>query len=125
MSQTYLMIKPELVADQCIGEIVAMLTANRFKVLALEMKSLTGEQVAKFMFGIEQYQADAGKAERRLHTLGQNIEQLRQVFGGEQRKFTLTATHMGLLIVAGLRHKLLKPQTQQSVFSLQAYLRGV
>lgn len=48
MSQTYLMIKPELVADQTIGEIIAMLTANRFKVLALEMKKLTGEQVAEF-----------------------------------------------------------------------------
>ena len=36
MSQTYLMIKPELVADQVIGEIIGMLTANRFKVIALE-----------------------------------------------------------------------------------------
>jgi len=42
------MIKPELVADQTIGEIIAILTANRFKVLGLEMKKLTGEQVAEF-----------------------------------------------------------------------------
>lgn len=48
MSQTYLMIKPELVADQTIGEIIAMLTANRFEVRGLEMKSLSGEQVAEF-----------------------------------------------------------------------------
>ncbi len=48
MSTTYLMIKPELVADQTIGEVIAMLTANRFKVLALEMKSLSSDQVAQF-----------------------------------------------------------------------------
>ncbi len=48
MSMTYLMIKPELVADQTIGEVIAMLTANRFKVLALEMKSLSSDQVAQF-----------------------------------------------------------------------------
>lgn len=48
MSQTYLMIKPELVADQVIGEVIGMLTANRFKVLGLELKRLTGEQVAEF-----------------------------------------------------------------------------
>ena len=35
MSQTYLMIKPELVADQTIGEIITMLTGNRFKVVKL------------------------------------------------------------------------------------------
>ena len=48
MSQTYLMIKPELVADQTIGEIITMLTGNRFKVVKLELKNLTGEQVKEF-----------------------------------------------------------------------------
>ncbi len=48
MSQTYLMIKPELVADQRIGEVIAMLTANRFKLIGLEMKELSNEQVAEF-----------------------------------------------------------------------------
>lgn len=48
MSQTYLMIKPELVADQVIGEIVKMLTDNRFRVLALEMKRLDEERVRRF-----------------------------------------------------------------------------
>lgn len=48
MSQTYLMIKPELVAAQTIGEILAMLTANRFRITGLELKRLTDEQVRAF-----------------------------------------------------------------------------
>ena len=48
MSETYLMIKPELVADQVIGEILAMLTANRFAIKALEMKRLSAAQVRAF-----------------------------------------------------------------------------
>lgn len=48
MSQTYLMIKPELVAAQTIGEILAMLTANRFRITGLELKRLTDEQVREF-----------------------------------------------------------------------------
>ncbi|MCP4549004.1 MAG: nucleoside-diphosphate kinase [bacterium] len=48
MSQTYLMIKPELVRDQVIGEVIKMLTDNRFKVLNLELKELTSEQVQEF-----------------------------------------------------------------------------
>lgn len=48
MSQTYLMIKPELVAAQTIGEILAMLTANRFRITGLEMKRLTDAQVRAF-----------------------------------------------------------------------------
>lgn len=48
MSETYLMIKPELVADQVIGEILAMLTANRFAIKALAMTRLSAEQVRAF-----------------------------------------------------------------------------
>jgi nucleoside-diphosphate kinase len=48
LSQTYLMIKPELVADQLIGEILALLTTNRFRITALAMKQLTDEQVRAF-----------------------------------------------------------------------------
>lgn len=48
MSQTYLMIKPELVAAQTIGEILAMLTANRFRITGLELKRLTAAQVGAF-----------------------------------------------------------------------------
>ncbi len=48
MSQTYLMIKPELVADQVIGEILKMLTDNRFRVSALELKELREAQVREF-----------------------------------------------------------------------------
>lgn len=48
MSQTYLMIKPELVAAQTIGEILAMLTANRFRITGLELKRLTDAQVRAF-----------------------------------------------------------------------------
>jgi len=48
MSQTYLMIKPELVADQTIGEILKMLTDNRFRILQLEMKELSEDQVKAF-----------------------------------------------------------------------------
>ena len=48
MSQTYLMIKPELVADQIIGEILGLLTANRFRITGLEMKRLTDAQVRAF-----------------------------------------------------------------------------
>ena len=55
MSETYLMIKPELVADQVIGEILAMLTANRFAIKALEMKRLSAAQVRAF------YAEDEGK----------------------------------------------------------------
>jgi len=48
MSQTYLMIKPELVADQVIGEILKMLTDNRFKIRQLELRQLPVETVRKF-----------------------------------------------------------------------------
>lgn len=48
MSQTYLMIKPELVADQTIGEIIKMLTDNRFQIRQLEMKKLSPETVKAF-----------------------------------------------------------------------------
>ena len=48
MSQTYLMIKPELVADQTIGEILKMLTDNRFRILQLEMKQLDDQTVKAF-----------------------------------------------------------------------------
>ena len=48
MSQTYLMIKPELVADQTIGEILKMLTDNRFRILQLEMKQLDETTVQAF-----------------------------------------------------------------------------
>ena len=48
MSQTYLMIKPELVAEQVIGEILQMLTLNRFKIVRLELKQLAREQVREF-----------------------------------------------------------------------------
>ncbi len=48
MSQTYLMIKPELVADQVIGEILKILTDNRFRIQRLEMKQLDAETVKAF-----------------------------------------------------------------------------
>lgn len=48
MSQTYLMIKPELVTDQVIGEILKTLTDNRFRILRLEMKELPAEAVKQF-----------------------------------------------------------------------------
>ncbi len=48
MSQTYLMIKPELVADQVIGEILKILTDNRFRIQRLEMKQLSAETVKAF-----------------------------------------------------------------------------
>lgn len=48
MSDTYLMIKPELVRDQIIGEIITMLTRAGFAVQALEMKQLTDDQVKDF-----------------------------------------------------------------------------
>jgi nucleoside-diphosphate kinase len=48
MDQTYLMIKPELVADQVIGEILKMLTDNRFRIVRLELKELSAEAVKEF-----------------------------------------------------------------------------
>ncbi len=48
MDQTYLMIKPELVADQVIGEILKMLTDNRFRIVRLELKELSAETVKEF-----------------------------------------------------------------------------
>jgi len=48
MSQTYLMIKPELVADQVIGEILKILTDNRFRIEQLEMKRLSEGTVKRF-----------------------------------------------------------------------------
>ncbi|MBC8367633.1 nucleoside-diphosphate kinase [bacterium] len=48
MDQTYLMIKPELVADQVIGEILKMLTDNRFRIVRMELKQLSAETVKEF-----------------------------------------------------------------------------
>jgi nucleoside-diphosphate kinase len=48
VSETYLMIKPELVADQVIGEILKLLTDNRFRIVDLAMKRLGREQVQAF-----------------------------------------------------------------------------
>lgn len=48
MSKTYLMIKPELVADQKIGEVLKMLTDNGFRIEQLELKSLSLDTVKQF-----------------------------------------------------------------------------
>jgi len=48
MSRTYLMIKPELVADQVIGEILKTLTDNRFRIQRLEMRLLDAGTVRSF-----------------------------------------------------------------------------
>ena len=48
MDRTYLMIKPELVADQVIGEILKMLTDNRFRIVRMELKQLSAETVKEF-----------------------------------------------------------------------------
>jgi len=48
MSQTYLMIKPELVADQRIGEVLKMLTDNKFRIRSLVMRQLDPRTVKAF-----------------------------------------------------------------------------
>jgi nucleoside-diphosphate kinase len=48
LSKTYLMIKPELVADQKIGEVLKMLSDNGFRIERLELKKLSMETVKQF-----------------------------------------------------------------------------
>jgi nucleoside-diphosphate kinase len=48
MEETYLMIKPELVADQIIGEILKILTDNGFRITALELRELSVATVQEF-----------------------------------------------------------------------------
>lgn len=50
LEQTYMMIKPEIVAaeDQKIGQILAMVQTNGFRILNLAMKHLDRETVERF-----------------------------------------------------------------------------
>lgn len=48
MSSTYFMIKPEAVEAQVFGEILHMVTRNKFQVERLEMRSLSQETAEEF-----------------------------------------------------------------------------
>ncbi len=48
MSSTYFMIKPEAVKAQVFGEILHMVTRNKFTVERLEMRSLSQETAEEF-----------------------------------------------------------------------------
>ena len=48
MSSTYFMIKPEAVRGQVFGEILHMVTRNRFRVDRLEMRTLSRQTAEEF-----------------------------------------------------------------------------